>query len=573
MTEFSAFRLGTVNQCLWRRRDDGEYERILVPLKAFAVLRYLAERAGRLVTEEELVEAVWPRTYVQQGALKSQLYSIRKVLGDDPKAPRYIETLHRRGYRFIAPVREVPPATLAAPPALAHGRLVGRDRPLAALRDRLRAASNGQRQIVFIQGEPGIGKTALVDELQRQVASEIPGLRIAPGQCIEGYAGTEAYYPMLEALGQLCRASGSARIAEILATQAPTWLVQLPGLINRKHRETLQQEIQGTTRERMVREIGVALEAIAAETPLLVILEDMQWADYSTLDVLSALARRRAPAKLMLIATKRPLEVTGSGHPLVALKQDLLLRQLCHELELERLTQAEVIEYLAAESPQESLAAGLARLLHRHSGGNPLFLVTALDHMRQRGFISRINGVWQLARALDKIELGVPESLREMIEAQIDRLSLVEQGALEAASVAGAVFSARVIADALDADPGDTEDLCESVVRSHRIVRSAGSEQFPDGSASPRYEFVHALYREVLYRRLTTQRRAKLHRRIGDQLEALFSQESCGVASELAHHFEQASDLPRATKYRRFAADTRPGALVDSVPRDGVTEQ
>jgi DNA-binding winged helix-turn-helix (wHTH) protein len=563
LIEFSAYRLDTINQCLWRHRDSAEAERVLVPPKTFAVLRYLAEHPGRLVTEQELLEAVWPRTYVQPDAIKSQLYEIRKLLGDDPKAPRYIETLPRRGYQFIAPIRQPPRATVGVSAASAHRCLVGRDRPLAALRDRVRAASNGQRQIVFIRGEPGIGKTALVDELQRQVAIEVPGLRIAPGQCIEGYGGAEAYYPILEALGQLCRGSGSDSIVETLATQAPTWLVQLPALIRREHRQTLQQEIRGVTRERMVREIGVALETIAAEIPLLLILEDMQWVDHCTVDVLSALARRRGPAKLMVVATKRPVDVTPSSHPLKALKQDLLLRQLCHELELERLTQSEVTEYLAAEWSQESLPDDLARLLHRHSGGNPLFMVTALDHLKQRGFISTKNGRWQLRGPLDQIELGVPESLRQMIEAQIDRLSMEEQRVLEAASVAGAVFSATVIAGALEKDPEDVEDLCETVVRSLRIVRPAGSEQFPDGSITPRYEFVHALYREALYRRLTARRRAKLHRRIGDRLEALFSQQLSEMGSELAYHFEQGSDLPRAVKYLQLAAQT---SVVDALP-------
>ena len=546
MIEFSEFRLDIVNQCLWRHRDNGDEQRILVTPKNYAVLRYLAEHPGRLVTEEELLAAAWPRTCVQQEAVKRQVYEIRKILEDDPKAPRYIETLPRRGYQFVAPIRAGSGATPGAPAASMHARLVGRDRPLAALRDLARAASNGRRQIVFICGEAGIGKSALVDELQRQLATQVPALRVAPGQCIEGYGGMEAYYPILEALGQLCLSCGSDSIVETLATHAPTWLVQLPALVRREHRAMLQQEMRGTTRERMVREICEALEAIAAEIPLLLILEDIQWVDHSTLDVLSALARRRGPARLMLIATKRPLDVTSSDHPLKALKQDLLARQLCHELELEPLTELDVAEYLAATPSQEAPPDGLVKLLHRHSGGNPLFMVTALDHLKQRGLISRENGGWQCSDPLDRIELGVPESLRQMIEAQIGRLSVEEQRMLGVASVAGAVFSANVIAGASDTDPEDVEDLCERVVRSHRILRPAGSQQLPDGSVGRRYEFVHALYRETLYQLLPLRRRQKLHQRIGARLNALFSQKVSEVASEPAHHFEQGSDSPQA---------------------------
>jgi predicted ATPase len=377
---------------------------------------------------------------------------------------------------------------------------------------------SGQRQIVFITGEPGIGKTALVDELQRQATIEVPGIRIARGQCVEGYGGKEAYYPMLEALGQLCRyGSGAASIVENLAAQAPTWLVQFPALVKPEHREKLEQEFLGATRERMLREIVGALEAIAAQTPLLLVFEDLQWVDHSTVDLLSALARRRGPAKLMLIGATRPIDMMPPGHPLKAVKQELLVHQLCHEVGLEPLAQADVAEYLA-ESSQTSLPEGLAALVHRHSGGNPLFMEAALDHLTQRGFLSRENGSLQLRAPLEEIDLEVPETLREMIEAQIERLSAEEQGALEVASVSGVIFAASIAAAATNGDPEDFEDIFESLARRHRMVRRAGAQQFPDGSISQRYEFVHALYREVLYRRQAPRSRAKLHGRIGERL-------------------------------------------------------
>src|SRR6266566_4806525 len=150
MPHFHPFRLDTVNECLWRRRDSGDEERLLLPPKAYGVLRHLIERAGRLVTQDELLDAVWPDTHIQREGLKSQILHIRRVLDDDPKRPRFIETLQRK------------------------------------------------RQIAFVTGESGIGKTALVDAFQFRADAERPGLRIARGQCIEGYGGKEPYYPMLE---------------------------------------------------------------------------------------------------------------------------------------------------------------------------------------------------------------------------------------------------------------------------------------------------------------------------------------------------------------------------------------
>lgn len=260
MREFSPFRLDTANQCLWRRRDSGEDERILLTPKAFSVLRHLVENAGRLVKQDELLDAVWPDTFVQPEVLKYQIADIRSILGDRAKNPVFIETLPRRGYRFIAAVREAePPPPVSSEPA--QGRLVGRQRELAALRDCLRRTLHGQRQIVFVTGEPGIGKTALVDEFMRQASAGEPSLRMARGQCVESYGGAEAYYPMLEALGQLCRGREGNRVVEILAAQAPTWLVQFPAFSKPEHRETLQREILGATRDRMLREIGEAHSA------------------------------------------------------------------------------------------------------------------------------------------------------------------------------------------------------------------------------------------------------------------------------------------------------------------------
>ena len=215
MQEFPPFRLDPVNQCLWRRRETAEDERLLLTPKAFAVLRYLVAHAGQLVTQDELLAAVWPETYVKPEVLKSRIFEIRSALGDRPKTPRFIETLPRRGYRFIATVHDGPAVAPALPVPSAPGHLVGREGGLETLRACLHRAMHGQRQLVFVTGEPGIGKTALVDAFQQQAAAEVPGLRLARGQCLEGYGGMEAYYPMLEALGQLCRgAGGDAVVAD-----------------------------------------------------------------------------------------------------------------------------------------------------------------------------------------------------------------------------------------------------------------------------------------------------------------------------------------------------------------------
>jgi len=568
MREFPPFQLDTINECLWRLQNDGETERIALRPKAVAVLQYLVENAGRLVNQNELLEAVWPDTYVQPEVLKRHMFSIRRALGDDPKHPRFVETVPRRGYRFIAPVR-----TLSAESAIAgeqsSRQLVGRDEVVNELSDRLQTAVRGQRQIVLVTGEAGIGKTTVVDAFQRQLASDGQDIRTGRGQCVEGYMGKEPYYPILSALGQLCRGPGGASIIRTLATKAPTWLVQFPEFIKREQRETLKQEILGATRERMLREACEAIDALVSETPLLLVLEDLHWVDHATVDMISALARRREQAKLMLIGTYRSTELADADHPLTQVKRDLVVHGLCEEIALDPIKESEVAEYVTAELRNPELPNGLATLIYRRSEGNPLFMVAELDDMKQRGFLSHDGETWKLTAPLEAIDVGVPESLRQIVEAQIDRLRQQEQEILELASLecAGrarfAVLPAAVIGDL---DPQAFEQTCEALTRRHRLLRSTDPLTFPDGTVSGCYEFVHVLYREVCYRRISPARRAKLHLRLGEWAEthlriphaATWLAEQFAQGGDwlrLADHFERGGDWLRAIRYLCIAAE------------------
>src|SRR5260221_1175846 len=232
--------------------------------------------------------------------------------------------------------------------------MVGRDTALAELHNSLHRALRGRRRVIFVTGEAGIGKTTLVDAFHQQAARNHT-LRVARGQCVEGFGGKEAYYPMLESLGQLTRNPDGNPVVQVMAKHAPTWLIQFSSLVKAEQREALHREILGATRERMVREICEALEAITSDIPLVLIFEDLHWGDPSTLDLISALARRREAAKLMLLCTYRPMDVVLSRNPLKGLKQDLQLHHLCEEIALERLETFEVAEYLAAEFAGHSL--------------------------------------------------------------------------------------------------------------------------------------------------------------------------------------------------------------------------
>src|SRR5262245_40312023 len=339
MKPFHAFRLDLTNHCLWH----GD-ERVSLTPKAFDLLRYLVEHRDRLVTQEEILDALWTDTFVNQEVVKKYILGIRKVLGDRPDNPEFIRTFPKRGYQFVAPVTDdrrtsTEKVSASAKPFLDRHAARGR------LDHFLERATQGKRQVVFVTGEAGVGKTTFVD-LFVQRAGLLPDLQIARGQCIEGFGGQEAYYPMLEAIDQLIRASDDTRLVQTLATRGPTWLLQFPSLVKAEQREALQRDTAGATRERMVREVCDTLEAITADRPLVLVLEDLHWADLSTLDVISTLARRQAPAQVLLIGTLRPPS-TASQPAVNRLRQDLAIRNLASEIHLEPFEAAEVSEYIS----------------------------------------------------------------------------------------------------------------------------------------------------------------------------------------------------------------------------------
>jgi DNA-binding winged helix-turn-helix (wHTH) protein/tetratricopeptide (TPR) repeat protein len=553
MKSFRAFRLDTVNHCLWR----GEKRVSLAP-KAFDVLRFLVEHAERLVTQEEMLEALWPDTYVNPEVIKKYVLEIRKVLGDQSSKPVFVATFPRRGYQFIAPVHEEMASTTSGAATSATKKIVGRESALIRLGNALSKTLLGQRQVVFVTGEAGIGKTTLIDAFQ-QAAGRRANLRVVRGQCVEGFGGKEAYYPVLEGLSQWVREDGGGPVVHALAKQAPTWLIQFPSLIKAEQREALQKEILGATRERMVREICEALETLTAQDPLVLVLEDLHWVDPSTLDFISALARRRGPAKLLLLGTYRPADVIISQSPLKALKQDLVIHNLSHEVSLERLEEVDVGKYICGEFVDGDFPAGFASLIYRRSGGNALFMVTILQDIVKKGLIAQVEGKWTLAAPIETVAQSVPETLDQLIDAQFQQLSAVEQRVLRSASVAGERFSAWAVSTAAEIDPGEIEDICEGLVAKLQFIKCSGIKEQANGEISAQYDFRHSLYREVLYGRLSEGVRSKLHLLLAQRLKSFCDPCEQELATELALHFEGGREYEQAVNYLLVAADNAVG--------------
>ena len=558
MKRFHGFRLDITNHCLWRGDD-----RVSLTPKAFDLLRYLVDHADRLVTQEEILEALWADTFVNQEVVKKYILGIRKVLGDRHDKPAFIRTFPKRGYQFVAPIVDDRPAPTAKPSPTTKP-FVDRRAARRRLEGFLERASHGERQIVFVTGEPGIGKTTFVD-LFVQSAALVPDLWVARGQCVEGFGGQEAYYPMLTAFEQLMHASDDRRVVDTLATRAPTWLMQFPSLVKADQRETLHRDTLGATRERMVREICETLEAITTDRTLILVLEDLHWADLSTLDVISSCARRQGSSRLLLLGTLRSATAT-SPSALSRLHQDLAVHDLCREIDLEPFQPTDVSEYLSLAIGPVGFADDLAGLIHRHSGGNPLFVTALVRDLLANGIVARDGDTWRLTEPVERLEPAVPATLQDMLNVQFDELLDEERRVLRRASAIGERFAAWAVADGL-AEIEAVERICESLAERRLFIRGGGMGELADGTMAGFYQFHHALYRHAVYRRLSEVTRSKVHRSIGERLRTLFGPGTLGLAAELALHFEKAHEYERAIEFLALAAKNaeRRFALRDAV--------
>ena len=537
---FGAFRLHPTQGL---RLGDDE---VRVTPKSLCVLWELASQAGQIVTKQQLFRAVWADTAVSDSALTSCIQELRQALHDDPRHPQYIETLHRRGYRFIARNQESP--SEERPGTATTSQFILRNRVISEVLDVWSAAEQGKRQLLFLAGEPGIGKTTVV---QQVLATFTAGgkAKATWGQCLQHYGIGEPYRPLLEALMRLCRRPGGSAFVPVLERYAPTWLAQLPALVPPDRYETLRRTTTGTTRRHMLRELTDAVEAATADVPLVLCLEDLHWSDVSTLDWMVAFAQRPEPARILLIGTYRPQTDNIDTHPLLKIIEGLRIKRCCSEIALSGMTASEVADFIALRLSIAPIRSQdlrrLALLVHRRTGGNPLFVLNVLEDLVARRLIVEINGRWVLSADLEEIDFGIPDDVRRIIAAQLERLPASERTLLEVASVAGRTFSAATVAGAAGLATHDVEEILTGLARQHQFVRHSG----------PRFEFNHDLYRDVLYERVSSARRCVLHREVAEREEASQGERACEIAAELAMHFERSGDLRRAGIYLQHAAE------------------
>ena len=451
--------------------------------QVFDVLAYLAANPDRVVTREELLAQVWGHSYVSEATLSSRIMAARKAIGDDGRAQAMIRTVRGRGYRFVAPAYVAHPV---APGGDAHARvapLVGRDAERAELDRVLGEALDGQRRLVLVTGEAGIGKTALVEAFAAGAADRV---EVLTGRCVEQQGPAEAYMPVLEALGGLDGTGpGRARMIRVLVERAPTWLLQMPWLADARALEEARARSVGAGAERMLREMVQALEALSVQRPLLLVLDDLQWSDEATVTLLTHLARGPEPARLMVAGTSRP----AAGHALEGMLRELRPRGRCAEIVLPLLSREAVAEYLAWRRPGLGALAGLASEVHRRTDGNPLFIECLVRLPERRGGAggggrgARIGGAGDPARPHRAGDHGAR------------RRGSDDGGGCER----GGPLVLRGGGRGRRRRPGGRGGAALRRSRAAPALPAPGGEaEWPDGTVAASFSFIHDVHRQVL---------------------------------------------------------------------------
>ena len=461
---------------------------------------------------------------------------IRHALCDDSDSPRFVATVPAKGYRFVAPVRETNPARLEPSRVrLPHNPLVGREREMAKLSAGLEDAASGRGSLFLISGEPGVGKTRLADEVA--VAANAKGMALLVGHCSE-HDEAVAYLPFVEILENFTdRGSNLDSLRRAVGEQGPELARLLPKLKNILPELAPPLDLPPAQARRHLFNCFFDFAArIASEQPALMILDDLHWADDSTLALLDHLTQRLSDLPLMVIGTHRDAELNVT-RSLAKTLEDLLRGRLATGVRLKGLPRDEVAAMLTSLSGKSPPAAVVGEI-YAETEGNPFFVEELFRHLEEENRLYDSSG--QFRSELKIAELDTPHNVRLVVGRRLARLNDLTQKTLAAAAAIGRSFSFKLLEAA-----AATEGLLECLDEAERAGLIFSGANSPEA----RFEFSHELIRQVLISGQSAARRQRLHLEVAHAMEQVYAGALEDRCADLAYHYDRGGDAGQAVQY------------------------
>jgi serine/threonine protein kinase/tetratricopeptide (TPR) repeat protein len=450
--------------------------------------------------------------------------------------------------------------SLSAEP-IVRPRPFGRERECAELMAGFESVAAGHGQLVCVTGEPGIGKTTVVEAFLNQASAGGRSPLIARGRCSERLEGTGAYLPLLEAMEGLSRnpirGAGQARedVDRLMERTAPTWRAQItPRPIAPEGSAPALNDKKAASLEQMKRELRAFFQELSLRRPVVLFIDDLHWSDISTIDLLAFLGSKFDQLRMLIVVTYRPSELLLARSPFVQVMLDFQSRGLRREIALRFFGSDEIERYLAVEFPGHNFPREFPAFIQEKTEGNPLFMVDLIRYLRDLKVIHREGETWTLAEAIPDIGPELPESVRGMIRRKINQLDDADLRLLTAASVQGQELDSAVLSKVLDMESGLVEERLQALDEIHAFVRFVGEHELPDRTLSLRYRFVHGLYQNTLYASLKPTRRAALSETTAAALLGFHKEKIHPIAADLALLFKTARKFSRAADYFLLAA-------------------
>ncbi len=459
------------------------------------------------------------------------------------------------------PLADVTPGAVEhapLPPALSSPSafpLAGRSEVFDRLVTEWKESSTGSRRVVLLAGEPGVGKTRLATELAL-VARDHDGLVLA-GRCDEDLG--LAFQPFVEALRFQLELGEAVAPTAWLGPLAAELVRLVPEVADRVPGAVPARGDAESERARLFEAVTGWLRATAAAVPTLLVLDDIHWADPPTLALFRHLVHESANDQIMVLGTYRDTDLDRS-HPLAAALAELRRSGVVQRVPIDGLDRDGVAQFLERSAGHDLDDAGvaLAEAVFAETGGNPFFVGEIMRNLVESGALVVRDGRWTSDLSLE--EVGLPEGVREVVGRRISRLDEPTQKCLSVAAVIGAEFDVRVLADVLGADEDDVLDQLDGA-RATGLLNEVGLD---------RYRFGHALVRTTLLEELTTTRRVRTHRKIGEALEVRHGAHPEKVLTELAFHFGEAAAAGVADKAADYAARAGDAAMDASAADDAI---